>query len=124
MYFDYFIKKRICKFSFGKRLTEIKHFLFSDSRAAGSSHTSCCSKYHYLVSGWQVPSLYQGRTFLLPSYLVLLGVIIICVLFIFCIFETVQYLRALTVLLKASIPLHNRRFPSSGKIILLLPVRF
>ena len=43
--------------------------------------------------------------FLLPSYLVLLGVIIICVLFIFCIFETVQYRRALTVLLKASIPL-------------------
>ena len=51
--------------------------------------------------------------FLLPSYLV-----------IFCIFETVQYRRALTVLLKASIPLRNRRFPSSGKIILLLPVRF
>ena len=57
------LKKESVNFLFGKRLTEIKHFLFSDSRAAGSSHTSCCSKYHYLVSGWQVSFLYQGRTF-------------------------------------------------------------
>lgn len=56
--------------------------------------------------------------FLLPFYLVLLGVIIICVLFIFCIFETVQYRRALTVLLKTSIPLPEGNASKSTSVYL------
>lgn len=55
---------------------------------------------------------------MIPPYLVILGVIMICILLVFCIYETVQYRRALTALLSTSIPLEKTNSSKKNSIYL------